>query len=192
MLKAKSLLVIFAILVAFVGTTLAKEFPGDKAGKKADFLYKKLALTNDQYTKVYQTLFDYESKIDTKCHAKGHKCDDKCKTECANMQKTVLGDIEKILNKDQVTKFTPMKDNFFKMSMKKKVKKVKKEETTENKDVKKEVKKDAKKEDKKDVKKEEKKDKKEVKKEEKKDKKEVKKEEKKEVKKEEKKDEKKK
>jgi len=182
MLKAKSLLVIFAILVAFVGTTIAKEFPGDKAGKKADFLYKKLALTNDQYAKVYQTLFDYETKVDAKCHAKGHKCDDKCKTECANNQKTVLGDIEKILNKDQVVKFAPMKDKFFKMSMKKKVKKVKKEETTtENKDVKK------------DVKKEEKKDKKEVKKEEKKDvKKETKKEDKKEVKKEEKKDEKKK
>jgi len=177
MLRAKSLLVIFAILVAFVGTTIAKEFPGDKAGKKADYLYKKLSLTNDQYTKVYQALFNYETKVSEKCHAKGHKCDDKCKTDCANMQKTVLGDIEKILNKDQVTKFAPMKDKFFKMSMKKKVKKVKKDETTTET---------------KEVKKDEKKDKKEVKKEEKKDKKETKKEEKKEVKKEEKKDEKKK
>jgi len=183
MLKAKSLLVIFAILVAFVGTTLAKEFPGDKAGKKADYLYKKLALTNDQYTKVYQTLFDYETKVAGKCHAKGHKCDDKCKTECANWQKSVLGDIEKVLNKDQVTKFAPMKDKFFKMSMKKKVKKVTKDETTTT----------EKKDEKKDVKKEEKKDKKETKKETKKEeKKDVKKEEKKEVKKEEKKEEKKK
>ncbi|MBI5402693.1 MAG: hypothetical protein HY959_04790 [Ignavibacteriae bacterium] len=163
MLKAKSLLVIFAILIAFVGTTLAKEFPGDKAGKKADYLYKKLALTNDQYTKVYQVLFDYETKVASKCHAKGHKCDDKCKTECANMQKTALGDIEKVLNKDQVTKFTPMKDKFFKMSMKKKVKKVKKDETTTEtkevkKDEKKDVKKETKKEEKKETKKEEKKD----------------------------------
>jgi hypothetical protein len=178
MLKAKSLLVIFAVLVAFVGTTLAKEFPGDRAGKKADYLYKKLALTNDQYAKVYQTLFSYETKVDEKCHAKGHKCDDKCKTECANMQKSVLGDIDKILNKDQVTKFAPMKDKFFKMSMKKKVKKVKKEETTtDNKEVKKDVKKEEKKDVKKDTKKETKKE----------EKKEVKKEEKKEVKKEEKK-----
>jgi hypothetical protein len=185
MLKAKSLLVIFALLVAFVGTSLAKEFPGDKAGKKADYLYKKLTLTNDQYTKVYQVLFNYESKIYEKCHAKGHKCDEKCKTECKASQTAVLGDIEKVLNKDQVTKFAPMKEKFFKMSMKKSVKKVKKEEGTETKEVKKEEKKDVKKEEKKDVKK----DKKETKKEEKKD---VEKEEKKDVKKEEKKDEKKK
>jgi hypothetical protein len=185
MLNAKSLLVVLVLLVAFVGTTLAKEFPGDRAGKKADYLYKKLTLTNDQYTKVYQTLFAFETKTDEKCHAKGHKCDDKCKAECKAMQTSVLGDIDKILTKDQVTKFAGMKDSFFKMSMKKKVKKVNKEEGVDKKDVKKDEKKD--------MKKEEKKDKKEVKKEEKKDKKEVKKEEKKDVKKEEpKKDEKKK
>ncbi|MFA5405284.1 MAG: hypothetical protein WC358_10150 [Ignavibacteria bacterium] len=157
MLKVKSLLVIFALLVAFVGTTMAKEFPGDKAGKKADYLYKKLTLTNDQYTRVYQILFDYESKLYDKCHAKGHKCDDKCKTECKTMQTTVIGDIDKVLNKDQVTKFAPMKEKFFKMSMKKKVKKVVKEEGTETKEVKKDEKKDVKKETKKEEKKDEKK-----------------------------------
>jgi hypothetical protein len=187
MLKAKSLLVVLVLLVAFAGTTFAKEFPGDKAGKKADYLYKKLTLTNDQYTKVYQTLFAFETKTDEKCHAKGHKCDDKCKAECKAMQTSLLGDIDKILTKDQVTKFAGMKDSFFKMSMKKSVKKVKKEEGVDNKDVKKDEKKDMKKEEKKDKK--EKKEKKEVKKE---DKKEEKKDEKKEVKKEEKKDEKKK
>jgi hypothetical protein len=186
MLKAKTLLVFFVLLVAFVGTTLAKEFPGDKAGKKADYLYKKLTLTNDQYTKVYQILFAFESNMDAKNHEKGKKCDEKSKAECDNAQKTVIGDIEKVLNKDQVTKFTPMKDNFFKMSMKKKVKKVKKEEGIENKEVKKDVekkdmKKDVKKDEKKDMKKDEKKDmKKDVKKDEKKDmKKDVKKDEKK-------------
>jgi hypothetical protein len=158
MLKAKTLLVIFALLVAFVGTTLAKEFPGDRAGKKADYLYKKLTLTNDQYSRVYQILFDYESKIDEKCHAKGHKCDDKCKTECKAMQTTVLGDIDKVLNKDQVTKFAGMKDKFFQCSMKKKVRKVKKQEGIENKEVKKDVSKDVKKDEKKDVKKDVKKD----------------------------------
>lgn len=188
MLKAKSLFVVLVLLVAFVGTTLAKEFPGDRAGKKADYLYKKLTLTNDQYTKVYQVLFNLENKIDEKCNVKGKKCDEKCKTDCKALQTAALGDIDKILTKDQVTKFAPMKENFFKMSMKKKVKKVKKEEGVENKDVKKDVKKD----EKTDVKKEEKKDKKEVKKEDKKDKKDTKKEEKKDVKKEEKKDDKKK
>ena len=173
MLKAKSLLVVLVLLVAFVGTTLAKEFPGDRAGKKADYLYKKLTLTNDQYTRVYQTLFAFETNMDVKCHEKGKKCDEKCKAECKAMQTTVLGDIEKILTKDQATKFTGMKDNFFKMSMKKSVKKMKKEEGVDKKDMKKDEKKDMKKEEKKD-----KKEKKEVKKEEKKDvKKDVKKEE---------------
>jgi hypothetical protein len=164
MLKAKSLLVIVALLIAFIGTSMAKEFPGDKAGKKADYLYKKLSLTNDQYTRVYQILFDYESKMYEKCHIKGHKCDEKCKTECKTAQGNVLNDIDKVLNKDQVVKFAPMKEKFFKMSMKKKVKKIKKEEGTEEvkkdtkKDEKKDVKKDVKKEEKKDVKKEEKKD----------------------------------
>jgi hypothetical protein len=158
MLKVKSLLVIIALLIAFVGTTMAKEFPGDKAGKKADYLYKKLSLTNDQYTRVYQVLFDYESKMYEKCHIKGHKCDEKCKTECKTAQGNVLSEIDKVLNKDQVTKFAPMKEKFFKMTYKKKVKKVVKEEgVTEKKDEKKDVKKDVKKEEKKDVKKEEKK-----------------------------------
>jgi hypothetical protein len=168
MLKAKSLLVVLVLLVAFVGTTLAKEFPGDRAGKKADYLYKKLTLTTDQYTRVYQTLFAFETNMDVKCHEKGKKCDEKCIAECKTMQTAVLGDIEKILTKDQVTKFAGMKDSFFKMSMKKKVKKVKKEEGLDNKDVKKDLKKDVKKDEKKDVKKDVKKEepKKDVKKEE--------------------------
>ncbi len=158
MLKVKSLLVILVLLFAFVGTTIAKDFPGDKAGRKADYLYKKLSLTNDQYTRVYQILFDYESKIYEKMHIKGHKCDEKCKAECKAMQNNVLGEIEKVLNKEQVTKFTPLKEKFFKITYKKKVKKVVKEEgTTEKKEEKKDVKKEEKKDVKKETKKEEKK-----------------------------------
>ena len=165
MLKAKTLftLVAVALLFAFVGSSFAKQFPGDRAGKKADYLYKTLKLTNDQYTKVYQTLFDYETKFDTH-FVKGHKCTDACKTDITKNQAAALGTIEKTLTKDQVTKFTGMKDKFFKMSMKKRSKKnAKKDEIKDaTKDVKKDAKKDAKKEDKKDAKKE-------VKKEEKKD-----------------------
>lgn len=148
MLKVKSLLVIFALAVAFIGTSVAKELPGDKAGKKADYLYKKLSLTNDQYTRVYQILFDFESKSYEKHHAKGHKCDDKCKSECKTLQTNTLGEIEKVLNKDQITKFTPMKEKFLKMTFKKKIKKVTNEENT-NKEEKKDVGKDVKKDDKK-------------------------------------------
>jgi hypothetical protein len=183
MSKAKALvsLLVVAILFAFVGTTSAKEFPGDRAGKKADYLYKHLKLTNDQYAKVYQAYFEYEKKVDD---LKKEKKDKKAyKDELTKLQSACNAEIEKALNKDQVSKFSSLKEKVYKMSFVKKVKVTKTEEKTEKKT-----------EEKKDVKKEEKKDtKKEVKKEEKKEtKKEEKKDTKKEVKKEEKKDEKKK
>jgi len=185
MSRIKALLVL-VILVGFFGSAFAKNFPGDRAGSKADYLYKKLKLTSEQYMKVYPAYFNYESKVDD---LKTKKLDKKALgTEMTKLQTEVNAEIEKTLTKDQMTKWTPMKDKFYKMSMKKKVRKTKTEGTEEvKKDEKKDTKKDVKKEDKKDVKKdtkkEEKKDtkkdtKKEVKKEEKKDtKKEVKKEE---------------
>lgn len=156
MLKVKSLLVIFALVIAFIGTSVAKELPGDKAGKKADYLYKKLSLTNEQYTRVYQILFDFESKSYEKHHAKGHKCDEKCKSECKTLQTNTLSEIDKVLSKDQITKFNPMKEKFFKMTFKKKIKKVTNDENM-NKEEKKDVKKEEKKDVGKDVKKDEKK-----------------------------------
>jgi hypothetical protein len=172
MLKVKSLvvLVVFAILFSFIGTTFAKDYPGDRAGRKADYLYKKLSLTTDQYTKIYQSYFAYETKIDDLQKAKKDK--GAYKDELMKLQNSANGDVEKILNKDQVAKFTGMKDKMFKMSYKKKVRKTKTETTegtekkTDKKDMKNDVKKETKKDEKKDVKKDEKKD---VKKDEKKD-----------------------
>ena len=174
MLKVKSLvvLVVFAILFSFIGTTFAKDYPGDRAGRKADYLYKKLSLTTDQYTKIYQSYFAYETKIDDLQKAKKDK--GAYKDELMKLQNSANSDVEKILNKDQVTKFTGMKDKMFKMSYKKRVRKTKTETTeTEKKDEKKDMKKETKKEEKKDVKKDTKKevkkdDKKETKKEDKK------------------------
>jgi hypothetical protein len=187
MSKIKALVVLLVVF-GFFGAAFAKNFPGDRAGWKADYLYKKLKLTNEQYMKVYPAYLNYEMKVDD---LKAKKMDKKgLETEMTKLQAGVNTEVEKILTKDQVTKWTPMKDKFYKLTPKKKVRKEKVEGDT------KDIKKDVKKDEKKDVKKEEKKDKKEVKKEEKKDKKdkkEVKKEEKKDVKKEEpKKDEKKK
>jgi len=172
MLKVKSLvvLVIFAVLFSFIGTTFAKDYPGDRAGRKADYLYKKLSLTTDQYTKIYQSYFTYETKIDDLQKAKKDK--GAYKDELVKLQTGANSDVEKILNKDQVTKFTGMKDKMFKMSYKKKVRKTKTETTegTEKKDPNKDIKKDTKKEEKKDVKKDTKKEeKKDVKKDTKKD-----------------------
>ncbi len=176
-------LVVLLVVFGFFGAAFAKNFPGDRAGWKADYLYKKLKLTNEQYMKIYPAYLSYENKVDD---LKTKKLDKKgLAAEMTKLQAGVNAEVEKVLTKDQAAKWTPMKDKFYKMTPKKKVKteKVEGDKKDEKKDVKKEEKKD-----KKDVKKEEKKDKKEVKKEEKKDKKEVKKEEKKDVKKEEKKD----
>jgi hypothetical protein len=177
MSRIKALLVL-VILVGFFGSAFAKNFPGDRAGWKADYLYKKLKLTNEQYMNVYPAYFRYETAVDD---LKAKKLDKKAlEVEMTKLQTGVNSEIEKTLTKDQVSKWTPMKDKFYKMTYKKKVRKPKTEGTEEvkkddKKDVKKEEKKDVKKDSKKEVKKEEKKD---VKKEEKKDvKKDVKKEE---------------
>jgi hypothetical protein len=166
MSRIKALLVL-VILVGFFGSAFAVNFPGDRAGWKADYLYKKLNLTVEQYSKVYPAYLSYEQKVDD---LKAKKLDKKgLEAEMSKLQAGVNAEIEKTLTKDQVTKWTPIKDKFYKMTWKKKVRKPKTEGTEEvKKDVKKEeVKKDVKKDEKKDVKKEEKKDvKKDVKKEE--------------------------
>jgi len=172
MFKVKSLvsLIVIAILFSFISTSFAKDYPGDRAGRKADYLYKKLSLSVDQYTKIYQSYLGFEMKIDDLQKAKKDKV--AYKDELKKLQTAANGDVEKILNKDQVTKFTTLKDNMFKISYKKKVRKTKTEkvEGTEKKEEKKDVKKEDKKETKKEVKKEDKKEtKKEVKKEDKKD-----------------------
>ena len=56
-------LLVVTLLVTFSTSSFAKDFPGDKAGKKADYLYSKLKLDKDQYTKVYQALLSYEMKV---------------------------------------------------------------------------------------------------------------------------------
>lgn len=154
MSKIKALLVL-AILVGFFGSAFAVSFPGDRAGWKADYLYKKLKLTNEQYAKVYPAYLSYEFKVDD---LKAKKMDKKgLEAEMVKLQAGVNAEIEKILTKDQVTKWTPMKDKFYKMTYKKKVRKPKTEGTEEvKKDEKKDVKKEEPKKDvKKDVKKEE-------------------------------------
>lgn len=162
MFKFKSLVVllVFALLASFTMGAIAKDWPGDRAGKKADYLYKKLGLTLEQYTKTYQAFLDYEKKVDALAL---NKMDKKAKDEaCVKLQTEVNANLAKIFTKDQNVKFDGMKAKFYKKVYTKKKRVVKKTETTTEpkKDVKKEEpKKDVKKEEpKKDVKKEEKKD----------------------------------
>ncbi len=160
MSKIKALLVV-AILVGFFGSAFAVSFPGDRAGWKADYLFKKLKLTNEQYMKIYPSYLNYEMKVDD---LKAKKMDKKALAdEMTKLQTGVNAEVEKVFTKDQAEKWGKMKGNFYKMTPKKRVKKV----TEGTEEVKKDEKKDVKKEEKKEVKKEEKKDvKKETKKEE--------------------------
>ena len=151
MSRIKALLVI-AILVGFFGSALAVSFPGDRAGMKSDYLYKKLKLTVEQYNKVYPVYLNYEMKVED---LKAKKLDKKAYAdEVAKLQAGVDKDMNTVLTKDQLTQWNAMKDKFNKMTWKKKVRKPKTEGTEEVK--KEEPKKEVKKEEpKKEVKKEE-------------------------------------
>lgn len=156
-------LFVVVLIFAFVAQTQAQNWPGDRAGKKADYLWKKLKLSNEQYVKVYQCLLEYEMKVDA---LKAEKKDKKAREEeMKKLQAGVNGDFSKIFTKEQSEKYEKMKDKFFKKTFvkKRKVKKLdqqttetKKEEKKDDKNVKKEEKKEEKKKDEK--KKEEKKD----------------------------------
>lgn len=147
-------LLILILLLSFSVVSFTKDLPGDRAGRKADHLWKNLKLSDDQYVKVYHTLLDYEMKVDA---MKLNKMAQTAKDEQLNkMQENVNTELGKIFTKDQNGKFSICKAKFHKMSFRVKKKKVVK--TIEMTDEKKEVKKEVKKDDKKDFKKEEKKD----------------------------------
>lgn len=156
MLKKKVLVTLLTLmlLLSFSVVSFAKDLPGDRAGRKADHLWKNLKLNDDQYVKVYQTLLDYEMKVDAmKLNKMAQTAKDE---ELKKMQERVNTELGKIFTKDQNEKFGKCKAKFHKMSFRVKKRKVVKNigMTDEKKDAKKEVKKD----DKKDLKKEEKKD----------------------------------
>lgn len=141
----------------FSANLFATDYPGDIAGARADYLYKKLKLTNEQYSSVYSTFFDAASKMEAMKLNK--MADDAKKEQMKKLHDETMKNIEKILTKDQLAKWGVAKEKVCKVKTKKVVKKVKDENKEEvKKDEKKDVKKEVKKDEKKDVKKEEKKD----------------------------------
>jgi outer membrane biosynthesis protein TonB len=160
MIKKTFLSLVIAAMF-FSANLFATDYPGDIAGARADYLYKKLKLTNEQYATVYSTFLEAATKMETM--KTNTTPDAQLKEQMTKMHDETMKSIEKILTKDQLTKWGVAKEKVCKVKPRKVVKKV----TDENKE---EVKKEEKKDVKKDVKKEEKKDvKKDVKKEEKKD-----------------------
>jgi outer membrane biosynthesis protein TonB len=156
MIKKTFLSLVIAAMF-FSANLFATDYPGDIAGARADYLYKKLKLTNEQYSSVYTAFFDAASKMEA---MKLNKMADDAKKEQMNkLHDETMKSIEKILTKDQLTKWGVAKEKVCKVKPRKVVKKVTDESKEEvKKDEKKDVKKEVKKDEKKDVKKEVKKD----------------------------------
>ncbi len=144
-MKKLTILFIFGIISAFASSTFAQVYPGDIAGAKADYLYKKLKLTNEQYTKVYSIYFETQKKVDAMMLNK--MADNAKKKQMEDLRNSTRAEIEKLLTKEQKDKWGTVKEKVCKVKYVKPVKKVAKSETKE--EVKKDEKKDVKKEEKK-------------------------------------------
>jgi len=138
--KLVAFLIVIASLFAISSNLPAKDLPGDKAGRKSDYLNKTLGLSMDQYTKTYQAFLAYEFKVED--NMKTFKTDKAAgKDACAKAKTALEGELAKIFTKEQNDKFAPMKDKAINMKFKKKVNTEGTEKKEEGKDVKKETKK---------------------------------------------------
>jgi len=148
----KTFLSLVIAAIFFSVNLFAQNYPGDLAGAKADYLYKKLKLTNEQYASVYSIFLDTHMKMDGMMGDK--KKNNMDNEQMKKMHDETMGKIEKVLTKDQLANWGTAKEKVCKVKPHKHVKKVTEEKKDDmNKDMKKEVKKEVKKEEKKDVKK---------------------------------------
>jgi hypothetical protein len=86
----KTLLSLVIAAVLFSANLFAQNYPGDIAGARADYLYKKLKLTNEQYASVYSTFLDAATKMD------GMKDKNMDKDQMTKMHDETMGKIEKL------------------------------------------------------------------------------------------------
>lgn len=59
----RAAIILFITFIA-AGNLYSQRMPGDRAGRMADRLYRDLQLTDEQYTRVYQALLEYETQVD--------------------------------------------------------------------------------------------------------------------------------
>jgi len=134
----KKIILMLVIAALFVSANLfAKNLPGDMAGARADYLYKKLKLTNEQYTNVYSIFLNSALKMEAMM--KNKMAPEAQKEQMNKLHDETMKSIEKILTKDQLAMWPKEKEKVCKVKPKKVVKK----KTDESKE---EVKKDEKKE----------------------------------------------
>lgn len=118
----KRILVPFLLIAFFFSVNaFSKDLPGDYAGAKADYLWKKLSLTNEQYTSVYQIFLDAHLQMDAMKTSKTDKA--KMKEAGEKLHNETMGKIEKVLTKDQLAKWPAAKDKVCKVKPKHVVKK---------------------------------------------------------------------
>ena len=105
--KIITMMVVLVSLFALSSSSFSQNLPGDKAGRTADMLYRKLNLSDDQYSKVYTSLLGYYTNQNTYMKEfKGNKtaCDDACKKDWDK----VNSGMSSVLNKDQMAMYTGM------------------------------------------------------------------------------------
>ncbi len=105
--KIITLMIVFVSLFVLSSDSFSQNLPGDKAGRTADMLYRKLNLSNDQYAKVYSSLLGYYSNQES--HMKEFKgnrsaCDEACKKDWDKVNSSMSS----VLNKDQMAMYNGM------------------------------------------------------------------------------------
>ncbi len=105
--KIIAIMMVMVSLFALSSNSFSQNLPGDKAGRTADMLFKKLNLSEDQYTKVYTSLLGYYTNQESHMKEfKGNKtaCDEACKKDWDKIN----SNMSSVLNKDQMAMFNGM------------------------------------------------------------------------------------
>ncbi len=100
-------MVVLVSLFALSSSSFSQNLPGDKAGRTADMLYRKLNLSDDQYSKVYTSLLGYYTNQESHMKEfKGNKtaCDEACRKDWDKVNNSMSS----VFNKDQMALYNGM------------------------------------------------------------------------------------
>lgn len=100
-------MVVLVSLFALSSISFSQNLPGDKAGRTADMLYRKLNLSDDQYSKVYTSLLGYYTNQES--HVKEFKVNKTaCEDACRKDWDKVNNFMSSVFNKDQMALYNGM------------------------------------------------------------------------------------
>jgi hypothetical protein len=108
--KFITMMILFVALAIAGSSSFAQNLPGDKAGRVADMLFKKLNLTQEQYSKVYSSLLGYyTNQANYTKDFKGNKS--AYNDACMKDWEKVKTSMSSVLNKDQLAEFSSISEN---------------------------------------------------------------------------------